>query len=60
MSVLLKGSGLNIHLLVSPDDPQHIAELKRFLARLTFRAHEDTGRAVETTSYDLVNASPPN
>ncbi len=38
----VKGKWVNIHLLVSPDDPNHLAELKRFLARLTFKAHEDT------------------
>ena len=38
----VKGKWVNIHLLVSPDDPNHLAELKRFLSRLTFKAHEDT------------------
>ena len=38
----VKGKWVNIHLLVSPEDPNHIVELKRFLARLTFKAHEDT------------------
>ena len=37
----VKGKWVNIHLLVSPDDPNHLVELKRFLARLTFKAHED-------------------
>jgi energy-coupling factor transporter ATP-binding protein EcfA2 len=32
---------VNIHLLVSPEDPKHIAEAKRFLARLEFRAHDE-------------------
>src|ERR1700676_1477066 len=32
----VKGNFVNIHLLVSPDDPNHIAELNRFLARLSF------------------------
>lgn len=30
---------VNFHLLVSPEDPEHIAELDRFLRRLTFEAH---------------------
>ena len=38
----IKGKWVNIHLLVSPEAPQHLAELKRFLARLTFNAHGDT------------------
>lgn len=38
----IKGKAVNIHLLVSPDDPNHLDELRRFLPRLTFKAHEDT------------------
>jgi energy-coupling factor transporter ATP-binding protein EcfA2 len=38
----VKGSWVNIHLLVSPEDPEHVAELKRFLARLTFQAFDDS------------------
>jgi hypothetical protein len=38
----VKGKWVNVHLLVSPDDPNHLEELKRFLARLTFKAHGDT------------------
>ena len=34
-------SWLNAHLLVSPDDPDHLSELERFLARLTFDAYQD-------------------
>lgn len=37
----VKGKWVNIHLLVNPEDPEHVAELKRFLARLTFTAHGD-------------------
>jgi hypothetical protein len=37
----VKGKWVNIHLLVSPEDPNHLVELKRVLARLTFKAHED-------------------
>jgi hypothetical protein len=36
------GAWVNIHLLVSPDKAGHLEELKRFLGRLTFRAHQDT------------------
>lgn len=37
----MKGAWVNLHLLVSPDDPSHIDEVKRFLGRLTFDAHDD-------------------
>jgi hypothetical protein len=38
----VKGRWVNLHLLVSPEDPNHLVELKRFLARLTFSAHSDS------------------
>jgi hypothetical protein len=38
----VKGRWVNVHLLVSPEDPQHLDELKRFLKRLTFKAHGDS------------------
>src|SRR6202043_68164 len=38
----VKGKWVNVHLLVCPEDANHLTELKRFLARLTFEAHEDT------------------
>lgn len=38
----VKGRWANVHLLVSPEDPAHLPELKRFLARLTFKAHNDS------------------
>jgi hypothetical protein len=38
----VKGKWVNVHLLVSPEDPNHLAELQRFLGRLTFKAHDDT------------------
>jgi energy-coupling factor transporter ATP-binding protein EcfA2 len=31
-----KGKGINLHILVSPDDPSHAAEIKRQLAKLHF------------------------
>ena len=37
----MKGKWANVHLLVSPEDPNHVAEAKRFLQRLTFSAHAD-------------------
>jgi len=38
----VRGNRVNIHLLLSPEDPNHVAELKRFLGRLTFKAFNDT------------------
>jgi hypothetical protein len=38
----VRGKWVNLHLLVSPEDPNHLTELKRFLARLTFSAYEDS------------------
>ncbi|PFH10934.1 putative AbiEii toxin of type IV toxin-antitoxin system [Collimonas sp. PA-H2] len=35
-------SWVNAHLLVSPEDSAHLEELSRFLARLTFQAHNDS------------------
>lgn len=37
-----KGNFVNIHLLISPEDPNHIVEANRFLGRLEFSAHRDT------------------
>ena len=37
----VKGSFVNIHLLVSPEDQDHVAELNRFLSRLSFPAFDD-------------------
>lgn len=36
-----KSGFINIHLLVSPEDPNHVQELGRILSRLTFSAYED-------------------
>jgi len=37
----VKGHFVNIHLLVSPNDPNHIPELNRFLGQLVFSAFSD-------------------
>ncbi|MHB8190679.1 MAG: TrlF family AAA-like ATPase [Ferrimicrobium sp.] len=36
-----KSKGINLHLLVSPDDPRHLERLNHFLARLTFEYKKD-------------------
>ena len=38
----IKGRWVNFHLLVSPEDPEHVAEVKRFLSRITFAAFDDS------------------
>lgn len=37
----VKGNFVNIHLLVCPDDPNHLVELNRFLRQLVFKAFDD-------------------
>lgn len=39
-----KGSPINVHLLVSPDDPDHVDQIRRFLRALTFEAYGETFR----------------
>ena len=36
-----KSGFINLHLLVSPEDPDHLAEVHRVMARLQFLAHGD-------------------
>jgi adenylate kinase family enzyme len=67
LSVAAKDGFVNMHLLVSPEDPDHVAELQRFLARLKFEAFGDCfycsrselgrlGRRVEPKITDEVAA----
>lgn len=46
-----KGSGINVHLLVSPDTDDHLEQLKRFLASLTFTIN---GETYSCTRDDLI------
>ncbi|MDN4592139.1 phosphotransferase [Xenophilus aerolatus] len=41
LDVAAKSGFVNLHLLVSPDDPNHVSEIRRFLSRLSFAAHGD-------------------
>ena len=41
LDVASKSGFVNIHLLVSPEDPDHLVEVKRILTRLQFGAHND-------------------
>lgn len=36
-----KSGFVNVHLLVSPEDPDHVVQVHRILSRLTFGAHGD-------------------
>jgi energy-coupling factor transporter ATP-binding protein EcfA2 len=47
-----KGSAVNVHLLFSPDAPDHVALIKRFLATLEFRSGKETYRC---TREDLIS-----
>lgn len=46
-----KGGFVNLHLFVSPEDPDHIAELQRVLSRLHFNVQQDR---FDCTRADLV------
>src|ERR1700694_2118388 len=39
-----QGSPINVHLLISPDDPDHVAQTRRLLRNLTFDAFGETFR----------------
>ena len=41
LDVAAKSGFVNLHLLVSPEDPNHLTELRRILTRLQFNAHGD-------------------
>ncbi|HEY2822520.1 MAG TPA: hypothetical protein VGJ06_15855, partial [Candidatus Acidoferrum sp.] len=45
-----KGAGINVHLLFSPDDPDHPNLIRRFLSELTFKFQHET---YHCNSYDL-------
>lgn len=42
LDIAAKKGFVNLHLLVSPDEPNHVSEIKRFLSRLHFDAFQDT------------------
>ena len=42
-----KAAPINFHLLISPDDPEHVDQTERFLENLTFRSGRDTYRCRE-------------
>jgi hypothetical protein len=56
----VNGSWVNIHLLVCPDDPEHLTELSRFLSRLSFDAHEDSFHCTKEDIIKLGKKSDPS
>ena len=46
-----KGGFVNLHLFVSPEDPQHLEELRRLLSRLQFNVMQDR---FDCTRADLI------
>jgi hypothetical protein len=55
-----KGNQVNIHLLVSPEDPDHVLELERFLGRLKFRAFDDDFACTPADLIRLGRKHDPN
>jgi hypothetical protein len=51
LDVAARSGFVNLHLLVSPEDPNHLAELQRILNRLQFNAHGDR---FDCTRGDLI------
>jgi energy-coupling factor transporter ATP-binding protein EcfA2 len=51
LDIAAKSGFVNLHLLVSPEDANHLAELRRILTRLQFLAHGDR---FDCTRDDLV------
>ena len=51
LDVAAKSGFVNLHLLVSPEDPNHLAEVQRILTRLQFHAHGDR---FDCTRGDLI------
>lgn len=41
LDVAAKSGFVNVHLLVSPEDPDHLSEVKRILKRMQFHAFSD-------------------
>jgi hypothetical protein len=51
LDVAAKTGFVNLHFLVSPEDPNHLAELRRILTRLQFQAYADR---FDCTRDDLI------
>jgi hypothetical protein len=51
LDVAARSGFVNLHLLVSPEDPDHLAEVRRILTRLQFNAFDDR---FDCTRDDLI------
>jgi hypothetical protein len=51
LDVAAKSGFVNVHLLVSPEDPEHLVQLRRVLTRLQFQAYGDR---FDCTRNDLI------
>jgi AAA domain, putative AbiEii toxin, Type IV TA system len=67
LAVAAKGTPINLHLLISPDDPEHVEQARRLLRELTFGYPGETyrcsredlirlGRAFDRSATDEVRA----
>lgn len=54
-----QGKGINLHVLVSPDDPEHVSEIKRHLASLSFYFQRDNYACNESDLIKLGRAHDP-
>lgn len=48
-----KGAPVNVHLLVSPEDEEHVAKARRFLSALKFEANNETYRCNKSDLIQL-------
>lgn len=55
-----KGGFVNLHLFVSPEDPQHVDELQRILSRLQFNVMQDRFDCTRADLIRLGKKADPN
>lgn len=55
----VRNAFVNIHLLVSPESDDHVSQIRRFLARLSLRAHGETFSCTPDELADLGRRGNP-
>lgn len=55
-----KGGWVNMHLMVSPEDPDHLEKAKAFVRKLRFRAHDEPFTCTRDDLIRLGRASDPS
>ncbi|MEI6825894.1 MAG: AAA family ATPase [Desulfuromonadales bacterium] len=60
LDVAAKSGFVNIHLLVSPEDTDHLVQLRRIITRLQFQAHGDRFDCTRDDLITLGKRSDPN